>query len=86
MQSLTPIPLDHRDNVTLLFLKMPENSIFKKVSTASIHCQLNPELTCHNCVQHTEEKQQNIIIMQQKLIYGVCTYISARIPARFKSF
>lgn len=71
MQSFTPIPLDHCDNVTLLFLKMPENSILKKVSTASIHYQLNPELMCHNCVQYTEEKQQSIIIMQQKLIYGV---------------
>lgn len=86
MYGLTPVPLDHPNNVMLLFLKTPENNILRKVNRANIDYQSNPELMCHNCAWYSEEKQQNIIIIQQKLIYGVYTYMNAKILARFRSF
>lgn len=41
---------------------------------------------CHNCVWYSGEKQENIIIIQQKQIYGVYNYTNAKTQASFRSY
>ena len=50
---------------------MSEKNILRQVSAANSYCQSNTELMWCNCVYYSEEKPQNMSVIQQKVIYAI---------------